>query len=572
MILDDFFTNDKILQYLCGLRAKKAKQRSEKHLIHLISQKENLNHHKFQTDEEIFLKTILPSRRKWKKLSKGKRFKNKWQKINSYDLNSETIFITVKYYIENHPNEPFVKSLFDFIQDVRGRLNDPNYIIPSPQIYPQHKKPEKKSLKCRPIAIYPIIDKLIISKTNAYLTKLLDSEFYPASYAFRASRISDNEQIQVNHHNAIQDIISYKRTYKGKKLYVSECDMSKFYDSVSHPIIKREFRKIIRNLKLKGKQVDERSIKIFYTYLNSYNFVKQVLPLNKCGEFWESRKFERNCYFEWVEKELKELGHYKKVSNAKIGIPQGGALSGLIANLVIDYADRKILKLKDKNLLYIRFCDDMIIFHPYKYKCERAISTYEKALLDLKLVPHDFQYMIRNNTNSFWDKKSKKPYKWSSNYTAEKHFPWIGFVGYEIHYSGKIRIRKSTLKKEIKKQKNVIKKVIASIDGNNLKKRKGTVMESATHRLIGMSVGRVNMWNHHQLKNEMCWVNGFPELSDNKYLRKQLKKLDQHRNYQIKILKNFLKRIEEKKVKSDRKGKKDYYGKPFSYYKQVLNN
>ncbi|MBK8362805.1 MAG: hypothetical protein IPL24_03750 [Bacteroidetes bacterium] len=55
-----------------------------------------------------------------------------------------------------------------------------------------------------------------------------------------------------------------------------------------------------------------------------------------------------------------------------MGIPQGGALSGLIANLVLDFADRKMQSLNDSKLLYVRFCDDMIIIHPSKKKAIEA--------------------------------------------------------------------------------------------------------------------------------------------------------------------------------------------------------
>ncbi|MBZ9731540.1 hypothetical protein LB467_17785 [Salegentibacter sp. JZCK2] len=571
MTIDDFFTDDIIIRYLCDLRAKKAKQRSEKHLIHLISQKEKLNHHKFQTEEEIYLKKILPPRRKWKKLGKVKRYKTKWQKINSFDYNTKCIYITVKYYLHHYPNEPFVIALNDFIITVREIINSNDYCIQPPRIYPKHKKPEKKSSVCRPIAVYSIVDKLVISKTNAYLTKVFDSGFYDASYAFRATREVNKKQIQVNHHTAIEDILTYRKKYKGKKLYVAECDMSKFYDSVNHSVIKNQFQKKLKSLRKKGIKIDERAIHIFYSYLKSYNFIKNVLPLNKDNNFWEYKNFSKDCYFEWVEEELLQKGHYKRTARATIGIPQGGAISGFIANLVLDFADKQVLKSKDKKLLYIRFCDDMIIMHPYKYGCMNAIVKYENALLNLKLIPHEFHLMHLNKKIEFWDKKSKQPYKWSSNHTAIKHFPWIGFVGYEMHFTGKIRVRKSTLKKEIKKQKKVVHKIIRSIDNNNLNKRKGTVMESAIHRLIGMSVGRVTMWNHNNLENEMCWVNGFPELSDNKYLRKQLKKLDHYRNYQIKFLKKYLKTVEEKKPSTDKRAKKKYYGKPYSYYKQMLD-
>src|SRR6185437_14466549 len=98
---------------------------------------------------------------------------------------------------------------------------------------------------------------------------------------------------------------------------------------------------------------------------------------------------------------------------------------------------------------YFRFCDDMLIMHTNRSKCVRYANAYVTALRKLKLIPHHFVDLktLKNSSDSFWSKdiKSKGPYKWSMNYKSD--FPWIGFVGYELHFDGSIRIRKSSLKK-----------------------------------------------------------------------------------------------------------------------------
>ncbi|GAG79209.1 unnamed protein product, partial [marine sediment metagenome] len=95
---------------------------------------------------------------------------------------------------------------------------------------------------------------------------------------------------------------------------------------------------------------------IFNRFLESYTFTHNVLPLNDDMYLWldapgkHSRK-----RFKWIKNETLEK-QYKRPKSAKIGIPQGGALSGLIANIVLDYADNKVLKKGiDHDLLYIRF-------------------------------------------------------------------------------------------------------------------------------------------------------------------------------------------------------------------------
>lgn len=559
--LDEYITDKKIIFYLCRIRAKHAKQRSKKHLIHLLSSDKNFNYHlnnpkqKERIDKDlILLNGMLPSRKKWKKLNKSNRYQNNNQRINSVDYNINSLILTIKFYRKNHPTEPFLKNLDSFITELKASINDPNYIIEPPTIIPKlkgNKDPKKNT--CRPISLFNLKDRLIISFTNKYFTEIFDSYFYKHSYAFRAIQITDDKKYTLTHHDSIQAILDYKKNYKGKRLWVSECDITKFYDSVHHTIVKKQFKKIINKIKRdKLDEYDIRAERIFYKYLDSYSFVKDVLPYNnKVNEEYWSKKYKiPGGHFGWVEKDLIDLKFFKNIKNAKIGVPQGGAISGLIANLVLDYVDTEILKLKSAKLFYVRFCDDMIIMHPSKKKCKAASDLYRESLMKLHLIPHPFKDNLLNTngnkSGSFWsDKiKSKSPYKWSLNYNNS--FPWFGFVGYEINYSGDLRVRKNSLAKEKKKQKEVVSQILNAIESGK-RKKDGTIYESAANRLIGMSVGRVTMKNYKILENDMCWANGFTKLKDNNHLRAQLKDLDRSRAKQMSRLIN-----EVKKIKNDK--------------------
>lgn len=542
-----------------------------------MSKDDRLNHHINENPEEEFLKTILPPRRKWRKIGKKHRYKNKWQKINSVEYNTKCIFKTIKFFRKINPNEPFLIELDKFIIEVKSSLNDPDYFIKSPKIYPKLKdnKGHRKS-SCRPISLFTLKDKIIISQTNKYLTEVFDPWFYKFSHAFRApSKTQEGKKELVTHHNSIDEILKYKSNYRGKRLWVAECDMSKFYDSVSHSIIRRQFNRFVGRVHRKKEYaLDERAIKVFNRYLDAYSFVKDVLPKNGDEAYWRSNKLSPQCNFGWVKHELLKHGFYKRVGNAKIGIPQGGALSGLIANLVLDYADSEIMKNADSELLYLRFCDDMIVMHPNKKVSTEAVYHYAEALKKLKLVPHAFEENLENKADSFWSKKvkSKSPYRWTADHKKDAHFPWIGFVGYEIHFNGHLRVRKSSLKKELQKQKEVIKKIEYAIKDENKRARNGTVLESAANRLIGMAVGRVQMWNYKHIENDMCWVNGFQMLHANPYLEKQLKHLDKNRNHQMAQLKKKVAKFEDEELEEETsrpERKRVYYGKPFSYYYHV---
>jgi hypothetical protein len=204
--------------------------------------------------------------------------------------------------------------------------------------------------------------------------------------------------------------------------------------------------------------------------------------------------------------------------------------------------------------------------HTDKRKCGIALKRYMKALEKLRLFPHKITNEIYSK--DFWKSKSKGPYEW-----CEKNVPWVGFVGYEINRSGEIRVRKKSLKKEKDKQKKLIDNVISAISDGNLRSSKNTVIESALNRLIGMAVGRVELWNYKDCKNDMCWAKGFNLLNNNIHSRVQVKSLDRSRKKNLMRLYKALNTINDSDVKKKNK-KIDrqiiFYGKPFSYFYQVI--
>lgn len=597
----DYFKDDDIIFYLCRIRAKYAKQRNKKHLLHLLTKDEKFNYHKVDfekfSDYEIQfqndLNKLFPSRRKWKDLGEKSRYKKGTkQKLSSIDKNIFALIKTIKFYRTNHPTEKFVVDLNNFIKEIQSTIINPEYVILTPTIYPKPKDRKKESeLKetenniCRPIALFTLKDRLILSFTNKYLTQLFDDYFDDCSLAFRAVRKVDEKKIIINHHTAIQEIIKFKDKYKDTPLWVAECDMKKFYDSVNHKIIVEHFDRLIKKAKEDNDDLDL-SIpeRIFYKYLECYTFNKTVIPLNSDEAYWEKYKIPKG-EFGWVSKELKTLNYYPVIENERIGIPQGGALSGLIANIVLDYADRKVI---EKGLFYVRFCDDMILMHSEQTVCEAKVIDYKKALEELFLVPHDFCKTSDLTTEKkpqkekppmltlypFWKEKSKAPYKWDE--VRNEGFPWIGFVGYELRYNGFVRVRKSSLQKELNKQKEITNQIRKAIK-NEKRASNGTIIESIIHRLIGMSIGRVELWNYKEIENEMCWKNGFQELNSNKYAIKQLKELDRSRNkLYFKLIDELVATAEKDKDDDEKEldGKRASrqiidYNKPFSYYYQV---
>ena len=552
------------------MRAKIAKRRNKEHLLHLLSNSEKYNYHiKEKLDIENKICELMPNRRSWRKIGFAARY-TKGIKINSIDKNIKTLITTIKWYESNNPTADFLVRLNEFTADVQNSINDINYRITKPNIIPKLKDPRKDSNNvCRPISNYNLKDKIIISLVNKYLTDLLDGFFYKNSLAFRAPFYEKNEKKCLNHHDSIKLIKSYIESNSISDIWVSECDMRKFFDTVDHKVIEKQFNKLmIKAFKKFPEYFDSNAVKIFRNYLDSYSFNHNVYPLNRKQEYFDEFGIPDGS-FGWVEDELKKENYYKNVYTEKIGIPQGGALSGLIANIVLDIADRSLnIYAKSNDFLYLRYCDDMIILSTSKKDSQNSTSKYVSCLKQLRLVPHKFEE-VESNSKEYWKTKSKAPYQWKYSDGIQ----WIGFVGYEINRHGFTRVRISSLKKEMSKQCKVIIEAKKAIDDKQRRASRGYIEESIIHRLIGMSIGRMSLWNYEEPINDLCWINGFTEINKNPNSIKQHKALDKNRNKHFKEFLRTLGKMEEidgKPIDIKNSRQQIYYGKPFSYYYQAI--
>jgi hypothetical protein len=221
----------------------------------------------------------------------------------------------------------------------------------------------------------------------------------------------------------------------------------------------------------------------------------------------------------------------------------------------------------------------MLIIHPEYDVCLKARENYTNALEGLKLVPHNFNSKLFEKRKKqkkhlpeityapFWKGKSKGPYKWAS--ISDNGFPWISFVGYEVHHEGHVRVRKKSFAKEINKQKEVVDEIRKAVK-SGMRKSKGSVSESAIHRLVGMSVGRVTIKNYETVSNDLCWKNGFKELASNKYSIQQIKQLDRNRSRLYYDLVKDMKEPDAEEKLESKPRQIIHFNKPFSYYYQVL--
>ena len=561
--IKEYFSDKELIKILCHKRAIAAKKGHDDHFFRNISSKA-ISPHKY-LDKEIF--SFFPPRSKWIRLKKRER---EIRGPNTVETNSiqleRTIWREIKKYEKLGTAQPtWLKKLLDLMEKIRQDVFDEsrNYKIPTPRTIPVIKDIKENTF--RPISVFKLNDLIITGQVARYLSNCFDPLFSDSSYAFR----TDIQRGKVfNHHKAIEDIIAFKQKI-GKPLFVSECDIKKFYDCVNHTKISEEFQTITEEAKVKlSIEIDSRAVYFFNSYLAAFSFnddikKKERQLLSKVGVV--------NGTIPWVKDfELIEVNSDPKTE--RIGVPQGGAISCLIANILLTHVDRIVNANSDDNTFYGRFCDDMVLMHTEKKKCESLLETYQEALKDVKLICHK-PFPFAEYGKEFWDEKlkSKLPYKWALNYRTKEHskknVPWLSFVGYQIRYDGVVRVRNKSIKKELEKQVSETDKII-NVARKTPRINRMAIKFRLQQRLISMSRGRFRFGSS---KISMCWCAGFKVLKSKPNVTNQIRRLDRNREKQIRRLELYLKGVKT----PVRKAKKEvtplkYYGHNYSYHKQFV--
>lgn len=576
---EEFVTEQLIIECVCRKRVAEAAKRHDAHHNHAISSDFSVHeaHH--------LVYRLTPPRRQWIQLGKKGRLTygpgTIQQPISTADRTYRSCLWTIMRDIKNHNDPPYIRELMIFVRGVKERIKDPEYKITPPTTIPIFKKRGKEKGspdEYRPICLFSdLYDAVIIILANRYLSRLFDDFFYEDSLAFRPKRMFHNRETITFHHEAIALLTDYLKRVKNRKVYVAECDMQKFYDTVNHEIVKEEYARLLEMAQTANPGVSFDGItRIFNSYLDCYTFTENVWRKNWDVQYWKQFKIPfGKGVFGWV-KEYKLRADSPRARMPRVGVPQGGALSGLIANIVINRVDEKMKpKLKPHNDLYIRYCDDMLLLSTNCRRCERLFRLYSKNIKKAKLILHAPK-PVKFGTAQYWDSKTKSVYQWTSD-DLSVGSRWIGFVGYEINRNGEVRIRKSSVRKEKRKQRKVVNEIFA-LTYKKHRVNDDSLEYSYRGTLMSMAVGRATLWNYETLKNEFCWINGFRMLNDNAYVKTQIRDLDRCRNHVIHRAKKRLKKLNStvggtiskegngKSKKEELEKRVRFYGLPFSYY------
>ena len=454
------------------------------------------------TTEQVF--TIMPARNSWHRPRRQERRLNSSEESKSHkQILTRSIAITIQQHRKLKTPPQYLKNLDAFVSSLREDICSCEPItFNSIKIIGKKKKVNSEGVEIlRPICVFESLrEKLLIALASKYLTEVFDCLLHEEILSYRPLRIYHGSETPVltDRDNAIQNIHAYRKAHRCGSLYVAECDIQKYFDTINHDVIRQCFKAFADKVKALDADFDYSQVeRIVEAYLNSYSFYRNVESKNEeikvRNQQFEVPKahlfIERGCYT------VEEL----ETAKSKIGIPQGGALSALMSNVILHTIDSKsILDRPDRNRFFCRYGDDILLMHTSKAECEALINKYCDALTQHKLLYHDFisvadkEFRKANGVSVhpiLWDQKSRKPFLWGRSYTEKESVDWIGFLGYEMRYTGEVRLRRSSLDNKIKtikrKYYSGAKTKFAKGEGTYTAERVSTLISSRIEKFVG---------------------------------------------------------------------------------------
>lgn len=535
-MIDEAFSFMAIVKTLALFRAKEANLRH----------RESFYWQRFKSDYNpsgmVFsdVAQYLPPRREWGRPKKEHRHSSNRPSV---DISHDAIYRKVQgvYYAGRMLEYDWGRKLSDFVKRVQNRVATGDFKFERPELMLRTKAVgEGCQPKFRCISAYRNLeDRVILSIANKCLTSKLDGLLSNNSYAFRIGKKSPVAR-------AVGKIIDFRKCFKAAPLYVAECDIVKFFDTIEHDVVLRVFDVVCNKVQLGNK-----AKALVKAFLESYD-VRDILS----SRFWD--KLAKTGDWDFLEKLSRDR---------RIGLPQGGALSGLLSNLVLDNVDKAIGDLKLNGFLYARYCDDIIMCAMSKEDCEIALDECSTSLEALHLRMYPANPDILYNAN-YYVAKSKGPFLWGNPSVVGGAISWVSFLGYSIYYDGSTRLRKETLLAHAKSIREECETFLLHAgkfdfrDPSNKPKAVGDFL----CRLMAKGTGRINIEPIKGLGR--CWLSVFRFVGESKLGLKQMRYLDYVRSSAIARL---LRKLKVRKGKLGDNSTEDakavlYFGKPFSYY------
>jgi RNA-directed DNA polymerase len=201
--------------------------------------------------------------------------------------------------------------------EIRKRLLSGSY-EPEPVRRVEIPKPDGKGM--RKLGIPTVVDRLIQQALHQVMNPIFDPGFSGSSYGFRRGRSA---------HDAVKQARAYVR--EGRR-WVVDLDLEKFFDRVNHDIL---MARVARRVK------DKRVLVLIRKYL-------------------QAGVMEEGLVMASLE-----------------GTPQGGPLSPLLSNIVLDDLDKE---LERRGHTFCRYADDCNVYVRSRHAGERVMESLTRFL------------------------------------------------------------------------------------------------------------------------------------------------------------------------------------------------
>lgn len=548
--LIEFATKERIRSLLIKERVKCCKKNKQHKVVFRGGDDEN--------DDVVYIRRALslmmPPRNKWCRPQSRKKYLMADTKMDTKKLNAHAISVAIKKdeKASGEGRKPsYLTRLDEYIETIQNILKgEKSVVFNKPVVDPQFKSKETKknghlAITYRPVSMYTNLqDKIIQAVTAKYLTYLIEKELHENILSYRSPRKFHGEATRrvTNFNDGIMLIKEYREKYAKQDIYVADCDIQKFFDTINHDVMCDCFRNILTKAGLDEGGI-EQVMRIMRAYIDSFNFTDNVLLPSTEEYFWnkQQKKFKdekgENTYqFKWINEERMARECYGdkdtlEKEKRKIGVPQGGSLSTLIANIVLNDVDREAFGEsidEDEEFLLVRFCDDMIIMHTNKKKLSHLAKSYSKSLKNHKFLDHPAGSVEKINdiytSKAFWNQKSHKPFLWGRG--PGEASEWIGFLGYELSRDGRIRLRNSNiekLEKQVRSNKHARERLIEKY------LKEISAQKKTPRQLSERLVKKVKRMSDIFTKS----LNFYEHLESNCAMNKQLRRLNAYRNVSL---------------------------------------